>query len=68
MPTITVRNGSSVVLTVSLPYRRLWNYTVLAYDCEEHPLLETNEQSNTFLYEICMHKCLQLTMITFRHS
>ena len=50
MSTITVRNGSSVVLKVSLPYRRLWNYTVLAYDCEEHSLLETNELSNTFLY------------------
>ena len=50
MSTNTVRNGSSVVLNykVSLPYRRLWNYTVLAYDCKEHTLLETNELSNTF--------------------
>ena len=49
MPTTVaaVRNDTSVSLTVSLPYRRLWNYTVLAYDCEEHPLLETNELSNS---------------------
>ena len=30
---------SSVVLEVdSLPFRRLWNSTVYAHNCEEHPL------------------------------
>ena len=31
---------------VTLPYRRLWNYTLLAYGCKEHPITETTELSN----------------------
>ena len=49
MPTYVVRNGISVMLKVSLPYRRLWNYIVLAHGCEEHPLLEINELSKDAL-------------------
>ena len=50
--TVATRNGSSVILQVSLPYRMLWNYTVLAYDCEEHPLSTNNELSTKYLYNI----------------
>ena len=63
MSTIAVKNGSSVVLTASLPYGRLWNYTVLAYDCEEHPLLEINELSKSFLYT----RYLQISAIDNDH-
>ena len=62
--TIAVKNGSSVVLTVSLPYRKLWTYTVLAHGCEEHPLLETNELSN---YMHNTNKCTCALYYAFRH-
>ena len=62
-----VRNGISIMLTASLPYRRIWNYTVLAQGCEEHPLLETNELSKDAL--TTLHKKLIACFImTFRHS
>ena len=42
-----VTNGEdseSVVLEiVSLPFRRLWNITVYAYDCEHQPLMDEME-------------------------
>ena len=34
------------VYEVMLPFRRLWNYTLLAYGSEEHLLTETTELSN----------------------
>ena len=34
------------VYEVMLPFRRLWNFTLLAYGCEEHPVTETTELSN----------------------
>ena len=34
------------IYEVTLPYRRLWNYTLLAHGCEEHAITETTELSN----------------------
>ena len=34
------------IYEVILPYRRLWNYTLLAHGCEEHAITETTELSN----------------------
>lgn len=39
-----------IVFQVSLPLRRLWNYTVQAYGCNEHPLMETTLLSNRIMY------------------
>ena len=42
--------GSVVLEVVSLPFRRLWNYTVFAQSCEEHPLTETMELGEVTKY------------------
>ena len=39
-------NMSLVIFRVSLPFRRLWNYTVLARGCTEHPLTNSTLLSN----------------------
>ena len=38
-------NGEdSIVLEIApLPFRRLWNITAFAYDCEHHPLMDKME-------------------------
>ena len=36
--------NSILVFQVTLPYKRLWNYTVLAHGCEQYPVM-----SNTIL-------------------
>ena len=39
-------SDSSLTLSIpDIPRRRLWNYTMLAYDCGQHPLLDTSELS-----------------------
>ena len=47
VPTIAIRNERSILLEVmkKLSFRRLWNYTVLAYGCDEHPVTKTMELS-----------------------
>ena len=52
---VTVTNGM-VILKVSLPYRRLWNYTVLVYDCEDYPLMEEKELISN-LITLQYHTC-----------
>ena len=46
-PAVILRDGGLVTLEIHLflPFRRLWNYTVLAYGCEEHPITETTQLS-----------------------
>ena len=34
------------IYKIALPYQRLWNYTLLAYGCKQHPITETTELSN----------------------
>ena len=41
-----VGNMTFVVFRVPLPFRRLWNYTVLAHGCDEHPLTNSTLLSN----------------------
>ena len=41
-----VENMTLVVFQVPLPFRRLWNYTMLANGCDEHPLMNSTPLSN----------------------
>ena len=41
-----VGNMTFIVFRVPLPFRRLWNYTVLAHGCDEHPLTNSTLLSN----------------------
>ena len=34
-PQVVMRNESFIIFQVSLLYRRLWTYTVLAHGCDE---------------------------------
>ena len=43
---------SSMIIQVLLPYRRLWNCTILAYGCKEHPIIEAIQISNDI--QMCM--------------
>ena len=43
---LDMRNMSLVMFLVPLPFRRLWNYTVLANGCTEHPLTNSTLLSN----------------------
>ena len=44
VPAVASKSEGSLVLEViSLSFRRLWNYTLFAHSCEEHPLSETME-------------------------
>ena len=45
IPTTAVTNDSSVILEVPLQFRKLWNCTVLAHDCEMHPVTAVLELS-----------------------
>ena len=38
--TILAVNETSVVFQLTLPFRQLWNYTVLALGCKQHPVTE----------------------------
>ena len=49
MPTTAVKGETSLLLKVSLPYRRLWNCTVLAHACEEHVVVNATELSKKLL-------------------
>ena len=41
---ITDRQNADIVLKLSpLPFRRIWNVTVFAYNCKEHQLTESFE-------------------------
>ena len=58
--------NSILVFEVTLPYRRLWNYTVLAHGCEQHPVT-----SNTIILSknpyVC--ECIMCTeFVFFRYS
>ena len=46
VPDVVIRNQSSVIFEVTLPYRRLWRYTVLAHGCDQHPVTTTTNLSN----------------------
>ena len=48
MPTTILKNGNSVMFEAFHPFRRRLNYTVLAYGCDEHPVMEATELSNAF--------------------
>ena len=50
LPDVDMRNISLVMFQVLLPFRRLWNYTVLAYGCDEHPLTNSTLLSNNYMY------------------
>ena len=41
VPSVEIENESSLLFQVSLPSRRLWNYTVLAHGCDKHPVMDT---------------------------
>ena len=43
--TDTTRNGNSVKIETSLPFRRRFNCIVLAHGCDQHPVTETTEIS-----------------------
>ena len=45
--------GSVVFEVVSLPFRRLWSYTVFAHSCEEHPLTEAMELGKAINEYVC---------------
>ena len=48
---IVTRNqmqNSILVFQVALPYRRLWNYTVLAHGCDQHPVMSASSISNNY--------------------
>ena len=45
VPTDTTRNGNSVKIETSLPFRRRFNCIVLAHGCDQHPVTETTEIS-----------------------
>ena len=57
-----MRVGGLITLEAHLflPFRRLWNYTVLAYGCEGHPIMETAQLSTTKHTEIII---LVITLI-----
>ena len=48
MNTTAIQTDSLLMLKVSLPYRRLWNGTVLTHECEEHVVMNTTELSKKF--------------------
>ena len=50
VPTIVMRNASSIILQVSLLYRRLWTYTVLAHGCNEHMVMGDTHLSNLTMH------------------
>lgn len=63
-PNVTRSQNSNLVFQISLPYRRLWNYTVLAHGCEQHPVT-----SNTILSKncyVCKRTCVMC--LFFRYS
>ena len=41
-------SDTSIVFDVVLPFRRLWTYTVLAYGCDEYPVMDTTYLSNKY--------------------
>ena len=55
-PVAVLRDGGSVTLETHLflSFRRLWNYTILAYGCEEHPIIETTQLSTVHANLNCM--------------
>ena len=68
--TVSKNENSVVMLEVLLPLRRLLNYTVLAYGCDEHPVMEATELSNVSNVPVMHHNniitlCSQAPM-TFR--
>ena len=52
--TNAAKHDISITLDVvpGLPLKRLWNCTVLAYGCQDHPVLTGAELSE---YNACMH-------------
>ena len=45
IPNIELKNKNSVVFQLSLLFRRLWIYTMLARGCEEHPVMKATNLS-----------------------
>ena len=66
-PTIFAVNESSMILQLPLPYRRLWNYTILAHGCKYHPITEMTTLSKEikFLYGA---SCVLKTDLVCRYS
>ena len=63
VPTDTTRNGNSVEIETSLPFRRRFNCIVLAHGCDQHPVTETTEISKLckpiaiFIYTAYKYQC-----------
>ena len=57
-----IRSQNSIIgFQVTLPYRRLWNYTVLAHGCEQYPVI-----SNTiFSKNPCVCECTCIMCFVF---
>ena len=57
--------NSILVFEVTLPYRRLWNYTVLPHGCEQQPVTSNTILSkNPYVCECIM--CIEF--VFFRYS
>ena len=55
VPRVVMRNESLIVFRVLLLFRRLWTYTVLAYDCDEHMVMGATHLSNYVYMHTCIH-------------
>ena len=68
MVAIPSENESSVDIVLEVPFRRVLDVKVLAYDCQEHPLTKTIELGNNILmYIVCIHVHVEF-LSKFRHS
>ena len=45
---MVVKNTGVAMFQVPLPFRRLWNYILLAHGCDQHPLTKTAPLSNNY--------------------
>ena len=52
---VVIRNTSSIIFQLSLLYRRLWTYTVLAHGCDEHMVMDS-----TYLSKILITTVMRL--------
>ena len=46
-------NESSVDIILEVPFRRVLDVKVIAYDCKEHPLTKEIELGNVIWYSLC---------------
>ena len=65
---IPVTNEDTVTLSTSLPFRRRFNYTVLAHGCEKHPVTDALEISNNTVIIIIYPQLLDMLLHLGTHD